>query len=201
MIALVTALCLLTPPPAAAPNLDDVLASLRKHRSVSATLVQKKHSKVFKRPQEARGRLLVVPPDKVRWEYTSPFRAVLVVNGRKASMAYPDLDRKQTFDLDREPEMRAVLSTTLFFLRTSPDEMRRQYQVTVSRKGPAEVQLGLVPRSEKARAMVAEVQVGVNVARGVLSGLRLVEPDGDVTHLEFSGVVIDGPIDEGLLQP
>lgn len=178
------------------PGLE-LLAPLKAHKTVQATIVQTKTMKAFKRPQVARGRLLIRPPRQLRWEYTEPFKAILVLNGDDASMSWPDLDRKQRIDLKRDPQMRAVLDSILFFMEAAPDAVSKRFTVRKSEAGTIE----LVPRQEAARALLAFIVVAVDPQKQVLSRIELHEPDGDYTVIAFHDVVTNAPIDPKLLVP
>lgn len=49
-------------------------------RSVQADFTQEKHLQILARPLISRGRFLFKAPDSLRWEYTSPFHSVLLMN-------------------------------------------------------------------------------------------------------------------------
>ena len=187
--------------PAAAAGPDDAklaatLASLQRTQRVVATFEQTKTLAAFDAPQVARGTLYVARPDKLRWAYEAPYRMVLVQRGDRVSMSYPDLKRKQAFDLARDPQTKAVFETILFFQNADPAAVAKRFDARVDPAG----QLVLVPRG-KAATLLAQVEVWVDVERGVLTRLKLREPDGDVTDLAFGDIQVDAPIDDALLTP
>lgn len=218
------------PPRAAAAGSSDkakrerltrVLEALRKPKTIQADLHQVKKMHAFKTPQRARGRVTIVPPRHVRWVYDSPYQMVLVYDGKRASLSYPKLGRKQLIDLDRRPTMKSIFETMLFFLDASPNAIDKHFRVALlaardprtdgkSAKGAdprgrggraTAVRLRLTPKSAKARALVKAVEASVDVARGVLTELTLFEPDGDNTRLRFENIRIDRPVDRAKLKP
>jgi len=164
-------------------------------------MVQLKTNKAFKQPQRSEGRFIVATPRRLRWEYDKPFRTALILSGDKVSMSYPDLNRKQTFDLNRDPTMKAVLDTILFFLEAKPERVSARFAVTLAGTEGDTVRLTLIPKAEKARAMLARILVDVDTGRGVLTRIQLIEPDGDASDIRFSGHLLDQPVDEALLTP
>ena len=187
--------------PTAEPDLSAVLKKLQAHQTVQATMVQLKTNKAFKQPQRSEGRFIVAPPRKLRWEYLKPFRTALVLNGDKVSMSYPDLNRKQTFDLNRDPSMKAVLETILFFLEAKPELVSERFSVTLATAEADVARLTLIPKAEKARQLLARIVVDVDTKQGVLARIQLIEPDGDSSDIRFSDHRINEAVDEALLLP
>lgn len=187
--------------PTAEPDLSAVLNKLQAHQTVQASMVQLKTNKAFKQPQRSEGRFIVAPPRKLRWEYQKPFRTTLVLNGDKVSMSYPDLNRKQTFDLNRDPSMKAVLETILFFLEAKPARVNERFSVTLAAAETDVARLTLVPKAETARQLLARIVVDVDTQRGVLARIQLIEPDGDSSDIRFSKHRLNEAVDEALLTP
>lgn len=198
-LALMVAAQIASAPPAQAAEVRAILEPLQQHTSVTAAIRQVKVMRAFTRPQEAHGRLIVLPPRRLRWEYTTPFRATLVLSGDRVTMAYPELGRRRTIDLNQDPGLKSVLDAILFFMEADPNAVIERFEVTIA--AGAQTRLQLVPRAEAVRALLARVDVVVDTERNVLTSIRLEEPDGDHTTLTFSGVEVDKPVDEALLVP
>ncbi len=171
------------------------LESLRRPTSVHASFTQRKTMKAFRAPQEAKGEVIMAKGRKLRWAYTAPYRMVLVQGGDRVSMSYPELGRKQAFDLAKNPEMKAVFETILFFQQAEAKAVAARFDATQAPDG----HLVLSPR--KAGELLKQVEVWIDAKRGVLTRVRLLEPDGDATDLRFAHIRVDQPIDEALLTP
>jgi outer membrane lipoprotein-sorting protein len=180
----------------APPTPAERLAALHRPATFSARFEQTKTQAAFKTPQQARGRVLVGGPERLRWEYEAPYHMVLVRDAARVSMSYPDLGRKQAFDLDREPQLRAVFDTILFFHTASAEKLAGRFEVTAD--GPDHY--ALLPKAG-ADKLIARIDVDLDPAQGVPKKVRIAEPDGDATELVFSDVEVDQPIPEDLLRP
>ena len=66
---------------------NEVIASLTKvaasMQSMQCRFVQEKTSSMLAEPQIAEGRMYYALPDRMRWEYTTPYAFALVVNGER----------------------------------------------------------------------------------------------------------------------
>jgi outer membrane lipoprotein carrier protein len=183
--------------PSAPPELSAVLAALRKPKSVSAAFTQVKTMKAFKKPQEARGRVYIAKPAKLRLEYLEPYQTVLVVNGDQVTMSYPKLGQKQSFDKSQDPGMKAVFDTILFFVEADEAALEERFEF---RLDGAEPRLFLTPKGG-AGSVVTSIEVWIDVSRGVMSRLRLLEAKGGETDWRFDDVAVDTKLDEALFSP
>ena len=64
-----------------ADSWEGIRAAGEKVAAVSAQFVQEKHLPILAKPLESKGRLVFRRPDMLRWEYTTPVKSVLLVNG------------------------------------------------------------------------------------------------------------------------
>lgn len=66
---------------------NEVIASLTKAaasmQSMQCRFVQEKTSSMLAEPQIAEGKMYYAAPDRMRWEYTTPYAFALVVNGER----------------------------------------------------------------------------------------------------------------------
>ncbi len=49
-------------------------------KSVTANFIQEKHLKILSKPLISKGIFYYQPPQSLRWEYTSPFRSILLIH-------------------------------------------------------------------------------------------------------------------------
>jgi outer membrane lipoprotein-sorting protein len=189
-----------SPADQAAPgDASDWLRALQRPRTVQASFTQTRHMRAFKTPMEATGRLVFARPDRLRWEYTAPYRMVLVAGGGRATLTYPDLGRRVSAGLSDDPAVGAVIDALLFFRHADAAAVARRFHVSAATEPGFDAVL--VPIAGEARNVIDRIEAGVDAPRGVLRVLRLVEPDGDVTSLSFRDVRVDEPIAEALLRP
>ncbi|MBU0552458.1 outer membrane lipoprotein carrier protein LolA [Myxococcota bacterium] len=183
-------------PPALDAQIEARLAALQIPQAVEARFTQTKTSRLFKRPQRAEGRLRMARPDQLRWDYHAPYRMSLIKDQRRVTLVYPDLNQQQRFDLDQDPQMRAVFEMILFFHSAGLSHVRDRFELTpLGADGVA-----LSPKGEGAK-LLRRAEAHVDVTRGVLRALRLVEPDGDETLIEFEGARVNPTLAPDWLTP
>ena len=66
-------------------------------QTMQCRFVQEKTSTMLAEPSVSEGLMYFVAPDKMRWEYTSPYAFALVVNGERIEMTPKRRDMKRMF--------------------------------------------------------------------------------------------------------
>ena len=123
--------------PLAAAELDDVISGieLRYNRlaTMQADFEQSLTYAGSKRASE-RGRLLLLRPGKMRWDYTRPKGKLLVGDGERIRMFNPLTNQVRTVRVQETADMRAPLSFLLGRLRLNRQFRNLQLQTIEGRK-------------------------------------------------------------------
>jgi outer membrane lipoprotein carrier protein len=188
-------------PPGDAAAVHELVARIasrqREVQRLSARFVQERESALLLEPESSSGRFWYRAPDRVRWEYDSPRRMVVLFDGRTLSTYLPG-DR--TLERVRVPSrQRKYLE---FLVGTRPlDELLGQFRIAVRDPGgSAPFELRLEPVSRMVARHVDEIALTVD--RELLLPVRVEyrEADGDVTRYRFSHIRIDPEFDDGLFE-
>lgn len=140
------------------------------------------------------GRLVLGGPGRMRFEMTAPSRSILVIDGAKGWIRYPDMGVTKSFDLGADPVMR-VLSEHLLVLTSGDFAKAAAYYAVAGGASPSEKRL--VPRQAEIKALFSEIRVAIGT-NGVVSWVELVSAGGDTTRLVFKNVKINPPVDASL---
>lgn len=141
---------------------------------------------VLKDSLRSSGVLVLGGAGRLRWETKAPSRSVLIVDGDKAWIHYPDLAVTKSFDIGADPVMK-VMSEHLLAL-SGGDFAKVAELYTVSEAGTGAKKL--VPRQESVRQVFRELSV-VLTEQGVASRVEIVSKTGDVTVITFRNVKLD----------
>lgn len=139
--------------------------------------------RVLKDTIASRGRLYLGGPGLVRFETLSPTRSVLVVNGGKAWMHYPDLGVTKNFDLSKDPAM-SVLSVHLFAITSGDVSAIESAYTVVSRRKKS---MDLRPKEKAVRGIFKGIRVEFGPGE-IVSAVELRSANGDLTKLKFENV-------------
>jgi outer membrane lipoprotein carrier protein len=142
------------------------------------------------------GKLVLGGPGRMRFEMTAPSRSILVIDGGKGWIRYPDLNVTKSFDLGADPVMR-VLSEHLLVLTSGDFEKAAEFYDVTDGAKPGEKRL--VPKQAEIRSLFSEIRVAI-APSGVVSWVELASAGGDTTRLNFGNVKINPPIDASLFE-
>ncbi len=154
---------------------------------------------------EARGRVYLQPPSKMRWEYASPERQFIITSGDEIYVYEPD--EAQVMVMGKGGFLSKAISQAFFWGKHGLEgsfEVRavchgRGEECAASSFAAAsdpERSLLLIPRKELrgqgVEAIVAEIDTGT----GAIARMWLKNEMGAVTYLEFSGIKWNRPHDD-----
>ncbi len=183
---------------AAAPAIEPLLARIdaasRQWVSLKGEFTQRSRIRLFKQELESRGRFFYRRPKKLRWELLEPDSSTLVLDGDKATLATPGAPAR-SFDLARDPSLRAVFDQLLLWLGSgSLSQARAAYDLTASGSA-AEPALMLAPRAGSPTARLFQrITLRFDGKSLLLRGLSLVEQNGDEKELRFHHLEPNAPI-------
>jgi outer membrane lipoprotein-sorting protein len=141
------------------------------------------------------GRLKLGGPGLLCWEMLEPSRSVLVVNGDRAWIHYPDLGVTKSFQLEKDPVMRVLSDHMLALTAGDYDQVGELYDVEKLEDGP----IRLVPLQETVKGVFEEIRV-LRESAGVVSWVELRSPSGDRTRIEFTNVHVGAQVDASFFE-
>ena len=164
-----------------------------KVRSVQADFVQEKNLKILVRPIISTGRFVFQSPGNLRWEYTTPFRSVLLMyDGRIRKFSERDgaLVEEQGLQLDA---MQVVLGEISGWL-----DGRFSDNAAFSTEIRDAKTVILTPKEEGMRSFISRIELKLADQAGLLDSVTIFEGPDSLTRLTFSHAVLNQPVAEEL---
>lgn len=158
-------------------------------RSVQADFIQEKKLKILVRPILSKGRFVFQAPENLRWEYTTPFRSVLLMNGgriRKFTEHDGQLVEERGLQLDA---MQVVLGEISGWL-----DGRFTDNAAFTTDFRDEKTIVLTPKSEGMRSFISRIELRLADQVGLLDSVTIVEGPDALTRLSFSHGVLNQPV-------
>jgi len=159
-------------------QLENSAASIE---SFHAVFVQEKELSLFAEMMVFHGELVVVRPDRLRWEFTDPVPSVLILNGdnglRCSAQSVPT-----EFDLKTDPIMRSVAEQLWLWL--GGDYSRLADSFLLQKK--AENSLLITPKDPAVSEYIEAVTITFDLTTMQPHQVEIREPGGDLTRLRFS---------------
>jgi outer membrane lipoprotein carrier protein len=177
-LAVLAALALAIPLPAAADAIQRLHDYARETRTLSGSFSQVVHDRNGRKSQESGGELYFSRPGKFRWVYSKPYEQVIVGDGRKIWIYDADLEQVTVKKLDQ-----AIGESPAALLAGSSDIDKYFHLKDAGRKDGLEW-LEATPKGKE--GSFERVRMGF---RGNdLAAMELQDNFGQTTQLRFSGL-------------
>ena len=161
-------------------------------QSVQADFSQEKHLKILVRPLVSRGRFLFKAPDSLRWEYTSPFHSVLLMDKGRVRKFIEKNGRFVEETGMRLDAMQVVMTEISGWL---DGRFSDNAAFTVTRDGQTVL---LVPKDKGMAFFISAIELKLSDRPGLLDSVTIHEGKGAFTRLIFSGAALNQPVNAGL---
>jgi outer membrane lipoprotein-sorting protein len=170
--------------------LDRMQLEQSRVETLEADFTQLKESQFLIAPAESSGQFSYAAPDRVRWEHRSPNPISLVVRGDEMITWYRDLERVERMRVGHHSQR--VLE---YLGATGSVERLREYfsiRLVLERHPKRPYRLELTPRFARLSKRLRKMIAWVDPELFLVSRLRFVEADGDVTEYRFERLRVNG---------
>ena len=166
--------------------LAEVQAAADQVTSFSSTFTQERHLALFAKPVIFHGRLTIVRPEKLRWEFTDPVPSILVFNGGKG-LRCSDQSPPVHFELASDPVMKTVAEQLWLWLGGDYSKIAERYLMEM--KGVSG--LIITPKEKSIGEYIAEVRIDFNRKTKQPAQVDIMEPGGDFTRIIFNSYTLN----------
>lgn len=163
--------------------------------SVMANFIQEKHLKILSKPLISKGTFYYQIPQSLRWEYTSPFQSILLINNAKIKRY---VKGNEGFIQDSGAELQAmqvVLQEITLWLRGRFNDNPNFNAVL--EPGPKIV---LTPKEKSFAAIIQRIELMLSNQPGIIETVRIYENDNSYTKFMFDNVRLNTPLKDSLFQ-
>ena len=153
--------------------------------AVKAAFVQEKHMQILAKPLVSQGTFLFKAPDSLRWEYTEPFKSVLVMHKGHIRRFVLKEDRLVEDAAGRQ-SMQVVVQQITQWLNGRFDE-NPAFSATLE-PGPRIV---LIPKETALARLILRIEIVLAEQPGVLESVTIFESEDSFTRLVFQNVTLN----------
>ncbi len=174
---------------------DMIKAIARSAESVSTLqcdIVQTKHMRMMQRGMVSKGSMKYCRPDRLRWEYASPYTYTFLLCEDKVVLCKDG--RKDMVDVARNRAMKELTSVMIGTMTGTALTDADAFDATVADEGRYWV-VSLSPKKKDLRRMYTAILLKYNPATGNTERVEMTEKNGDRTLIELKNIVKDKDID------
>ena len=180
---------------AAQPAKEDIIKEIietgSSMKSLECGFVQTRKMSIMSTEAVLEGTMHYQQPDKLRWEYSTPYKNVFVLNGTEALMQ--NESRSDVVDIEQNRRFKGIARLMTGSISGSFLSDDKSFDVSVE-ETPQEWVVTLVPLRREMKQMWTRVVMHFNRTRKHVNSIGLYEQSGDCTEITFNKVVKNGAI-------
>ena len=169
--------------------LEKIDVAAKAMNTMQCDFTQTKHNKLLSKDIQSKGKMYFKQPDKLRWQYTSPYDYTFIMNGDKVS-----LNDKQ-IDAQKNKIFRQITSIILGSITGGGLKSATDFNVELY-KTDNEYFAKLYPKKKEVKQVYQLIEIHFNTALTMVSSVKMMEKTGDTTTVTLSNTKINASIDE-----
>lgn len=179
----------------------DVLEKMEKSsnalHSLQCDFVQSKRMKILNKDMISKGVLYFKKPDKIRWQYTTPYDYTFIMNGDKVQIK--STKSTKNIDIQGNKIFRQVTSIILNTitgdgLKNSPDfdvELFKLNDVYFAK---------MRPKKREVMQVYSSIEVYFNASLTMVESIKMIEKSGEYTVVKLISPKVNNPINENVFK-
>jgi outer membrane lipoprotein-sorting protein len=164
--------------------------------SLESDFTQVKSLKMMKDKVVSKGKLYFKKNDMLRWEYTSPFSYIIVLNKNKISIK--NNGKVKRYDIEKNKVFKEINDILLSCVQGT---ILRSGKFAVSSfENASGYKIELIPKKEAMKNTLSKITLYLDVKVSSVVKMEMSEPSGDFTTISFSSKKINGHIGDDIFQ-
>lgn len=175
--------------------ISKINASAAAIKSMSCSFTQTKNLKMLSDKMVSTGKLYYSKPNRLRWEYTSPYRYMFILNGSKVFTG--SISRKNIIDANTNKVYREV--SRIMMSAITGQALSNTSDFTADIEGTkSEWTVTLMPKKKELKHVFKQLRLVFNKKTSMISAIKIYEKNGDFTDITLSHISTDKPINESV---
>jgi outer membrane lipoprotein-sorting protein len=163
----------------------------QKTSTIESNFIQEKNLDVISEKIFTKGKFYFKKEDKLRWEYTEPFRYLIIMNGK--DVLIKDEKKENHFDASSNKIFTEINSIMLGSIRGTILKEDKKFKIDFQENDLYNL-VRMSPLSQQLKTYITEIRIYFNKASFYVSRLEIEESSGDYTKIEFPGMKINTPV-------
>lgn len=161
--------------------------------TIESRFIQEKNLSVISEKIITRGKFYFKKENKLRWEYTDPFRYLIIMNGERVLIK--DEKKENRFDAASNKIFTEINSIMVGSIRGTILNEDKKFRIDFQENTEFNV-VKLSPLSQQLKVYITEIRIFFNKINYSVSKLEIEEPSGDFTKIEFTGLKLNTPVSD-----
>lgn len=161
--------------------------------SMQCDFSQSKSMKLLSKEMQSKGIMYFKQPDKLRWQYTSPYDYTFIMNGDKVTMK--SAKSTQNINVQGNKMFRQITKIILNSITGSGLKSATYFQVEIYKTDNSYF-AKLYPKKKELKQIYSVIEIYFNQSLTMVNGVKMMEKTGDVTSVKLQNVKYNQSINE-----
>lgn len=173
--------------------IEKINASASKMKSMSSTFTQTKSLSLLSDKMVSSGKMYYKQPNKLRWEYTSPYDYLFVFNGTKVYVG--NKSKKDVIDTNTNKIFKGIARIMMNTVTGKALSDKTDFTVSVAGNNTSWI-VTLIPKKKDMKQMFSKIELVFNKSNTMISEINIFEKNNDRTNIKLTNIVNNGSISE-----
>lgn len=164
-------------------------------KSMSCNFVQTKFLSLLSDKMVSEGKMYFSQPDKLRWEYTSPYSYMFIFNGTKVYVG--GKARKDIIDTNNNKIFKEVARIMMSTVTGKALSNSADFSIDIDTSDSLWV-VTLTPKKRDLKQLFTKIMLSFTKSDTMISEINLYEKNGDRTNIKIKDITSNGNINEAL---
>jgi len=160
-------------------------------KSMQCDFVQTKQLKMLNDKVVSKGKMYYLQNDKLRWEYSSPYKYIFILNGSKVQLKNDK--RNDVIDVEKNKVFKEIARIMMSSVVGDCLNDTRSFKTTIA-DAKTHWLATLVPQRREMKQMFNSIKLYFDKKRLMVTRVEVIEKNGDKTIIELKNVKINGQI-------
>jgi outer membrane lipoprotein-sorting protein len=162
-------------------------------KTMQCDFTQTKRMKMLSKDMQSKGVMYFKRPDKLRWQYTSPYDYTFIMNGDKVQIK--SMKSTKNIDVQQNKMFRQITSIILNSITGGGLKSAADFTVEVYKDNQTYF-ARLYPKKKELKQVYEVIEIYFNESLTMVSGVKMKEKTGDVTTVKLNNVKINPAIND-----
>lgn len=164
-------------------------------KSMSATFTQTKNLSMLNDKMVSQGKMYFKSPDKLRWEYTSPYQYQFIFNGTKVYVG--NNSKKDVIDTNNNKMFKEIARIMMNTVTGKALSNSTDFTVDINMTGSG-YQATLIPQKKTVKQMFSKIILVFSKTDYMVNEINIYEKNGDTTNIKFNNISLNSAVNESL---
>jgi len=161
-------------------------------KSIQSKFIQEKHLSFLTENIISKGEFYFQSPNKLRWEYSSPFNYIIVFNDK--NILIKDENKLSSFDTESNKMFNEINNMMIGSIQGSLFTDNERFNVKYL-ENSTQYLLELDPKLQEMKSMIKLIKIYIDKSDISVSKIKMIESSDDYTSIKFINRKMNQPID------